>query len=143
MEFSFSSWSLRMRMINLDLVSMPEIGGDFFLGIISKPVIKCQKFSVSSRCARLSRRNSHSCLEIEKMTLADLWTCLSTSTRLSTFSHLQPAEEPLGPSQRTQGKVSRVEPHRRLKQGDQRGLQVSRVPPEGPPSKTTRVHRQG
>ena len=71
-EFSFSSRSLRMKIINLDLVSMPDIGGDFFLGIVSKPDIKCQKFSVSSRCARLNRRNSHSRLEIKKKTLADL-----------------------------------------------------------------------
>ena len=55
MEVSFLSRSLRMRIINLDLVSMPEIGGDFFLGIVSKPDIKCQKFSVSSQCARLNR----------------------------------------------------------------------------------------
>ena len=72
MEFSFSSRSLRMRIINFDLVSMPAIGGDFFLGIVSKPDIKCQKFSVSSRCARLNQRNSHSRFENEKMTLADL-----------------------------------------------------------------------
>ena len=44
----------------------------FFLGLVSKPEIKCQKFSVSSRCARLNQRNSHSRLENEKMTLADL-----------------------------------------------------------------------
>ena len=49
MEFSFSSRSLRMRIINLNLISMPEFGGDFFLGIVSKPDIKCQKFSVSMR----------------------------------------------------------------------------------------------
>ena len=72
MEVSFLSRSLRMRIINLDLVSMPEIGGDFFLGIVSKPDIKCQKFLVSSRCVRFSRRNSHYRLEIEKVTLADL-----------------------------------------------------------------------
>ena len=28
---------------------------------------------VSSRCARLNRRNSHSRLEVEKVTLVDLW----------------------------------------------------------------------
>ena len=69
----------------LDLVSKPENEDNksgsrldardwriFFLGLVSKPEIKCQKFSVSSRCARLNRRNSHSRLEIEKMTLADL-----------------------------------------------------------------------
>ena len=44
----------------------------FFLGLVSKPEIKCQKFSVLSRSARLNQRNSHSRLEIEKMTLADL-----------------------------------------------------------------------
>ena len=65
---------------------MPEIEDDkfrsrhdardwrrFFLGLVSKPEIKCQKFSVSSRCARLNWRNSHSRLENEKMTLANLW----------------------------------------------------------------------
>ena len=41
----------------------------FFLGLVSKPEFKCQKFSVSSRSARLNQRNSHSRLEIEKMTL--------------------------------------------------------------------------
>ena len=69
----------------LDLVSKPENEDNksgsrldardwriFFLGLVSKPEIKCQKFSVSSRCARLNRRNSHSRLEIEKITLADL-----------------------------------------------------------------------
>ena len=68
----------------LVLVSMPESEKNksrsrldardwrrFFLGLISKPEIKCQKFSVSSRCARLNQRNSHSRLEIEKTTLAD------------------------------------------------------------------------
>ena len=45
----------------------------FFLGLVSKPEIKCQKFSVSSRCVRLSRRNFLYRLEIEKVTLADLW----------------------------------------------------------------------
>ena len=57
-EFSISSRSLRMLIINLNLVSMLEIVGHFF--------------SVSSRSMRLSVRNSHSRLEIEKMTLADL-----------------------------------------------------------------------
>ena len=61
-----------MKIINLDLVLMPEIGGDFFLGLVLKPEIECQKFLVSSRCARLNQRNSHSRLENEKMTLADL-----------------------------------------------------------------------
>ena len=69
----------------LDLVSKPENEDNksgsrlnardwriFFLGLVSKPEIKCQKFSVSSRCARLNQRNSHSRLEKEKMTLADL-----------------------------------------------------------------------
>ena len=49
-EFSFSSQSLRMKIINLDLVSMLEIGGDFF--------------SVSSRSLRLSVRNSRSRLDV-------------------------------------------------------------------------------
>ena len=65
-DFSFSSRSLRMKIINLDLVSMPEIGGDCFLGLVLKPEIECQKFSVSSRCARLNQKNSHPRLEIEK-----------------------------------------------------------------------------
>ena len=72
LELLFSSRSLRMKIINLDLVSMPEIGGDCFLGLVLKPEIECQKFSVSSRCARLNQKNSHPRLEIEKMTLADL-----------------------------------------------------------------------
>ena len=71
-EFSISSQSLRMLIINLDIVSILEIGGYFFL-VLSLEAWECQKFSVSSRCARLSRRNSHFRLEIEKMTLADLW----------------------------------------------------------------------
>ena len=71
-DFSFSSRSLRMKMINLDLVLMPEIGGDFFLGLVLKPEIECQKFSVSSRSARLNQSNPHTRQEIEKMTLADL-----------------------------------------------------------------------
>ena len=37
------------------------------------PKIKCQKFSVSSQCARLNQGNSHSRLDNKKMTLADLW----------------------------------------------------------------------
>ena len=45
----------------------------FILSLVSRPEIKCQEFSVSSRCARLNQRNSHSRLENEKMTLADLW----------------------------------------------------------------------
>ena len=49
-EISFSSRSLRMKIINLDLLSMPEIGGDFF--------------SVSSRSLRLSVRNSRSRLDV-------------------------------------------------------------------------------
>ena len=72
-EFSFSSRNLRVKIINLDLVSMPEIGGNFFLGLVSKPESKCQEFSVSSRWTRLNRKNSHSRLEIEKTTLADHW----------------------------------------------------------------------
>ena len=43
---------------------MPKIGGDFFL--VSKLEIKCQKFSVSSRCVRLNQRNSLSHLDNEK-----------------------------------------------------------------------------
>ena len=43
----------------------------FFLGLVSKPESKCQEFSVSSRWTRLTRRNSHSRLVIEKTTLAD------------------------------------------------------------------------
>ena len=50
MEVSFLSRSLRMRIINLDLVSMPEIEGDLF--------------SVSSRSLRLSVRNSRSRLDV-------------------------------------------------------------------------------
>ena len=49
-EFSFSSQSLRVKIINLDLVLMPEIGGDFF--------------SVWSRSLRLSVRNSRSRLVV-------------------------------------------------------------------------------
>ena len=49
-EFSFSSRCLRLKIINLDLVSMPEIGGDFF--------------SVLSWSLRLSVRNSRSCLDV-------------------------------------------------------------------------------
>ena len=63
--------SLRMKKINLDLVSMTEIEEELFS--ISKPEIKCQKILVSSRCARLNRRNSHSRLKVEKVTLVDLW----------------------------------------------------------------------
>ena len=69
---SISPRSLRMLIINLNLVSMLEIVGHFFL-FSSRSMIKCQKFLVSSRCTRLSRRNSHYRLEIEKVTLADLW----------------------------------------------------------------------
>ena len=71
-EFSLSSRSLRMLIINLDLDLDARDWRTFFLCLVSKYEIKCQKFSVSSQCARLSRRNSHSRLEIEKMTLADL-----------------------------------------------------------------------
>ena len=46
------------------------------LGLVSKPESKCQELSVSSRWTRLNQRNSHSRLEIEKTTLADLW-CVS------------------------------------------------------------------
>ena len=61
-------------MINLDLISRPEIEGEFFfLDLVSKLEIKCQKILVSSRYARLNRRNSHSRLEVEKVTLVDLW----------------------------------------------------------------------
>ena len=52
-EFSFSSWSLRMKIKNLDLVSMPKIGGDFF--------------SISSRSLRLSDRNSRSRLDVRDL----------------------------------------------------------------------------
>ena len=48
-EFSFSSRSLRVKIINLDLVSMPEIGGNFFL--------------VLSQSLRESDRNSRSRLD--------------------------------------------------------------------------------
>ena len=48
-EFSFLSRSLRVKIINLDLVSMPEIGGNFFL--------------VSSRSLRVSVGNSRSRLD--------------------------------------------------------------------------------
>ena len=81
---------------------MPEIEDDkfrsrldardwrrFFLGLVLKPEIKCQKFSVSSRSARLNQRNSHSRLEIEKMTLVDLWyevNCLQRSPSWSSVS---------------------------------------------------------
>ena len=59
-----------MKKINLDLVLKTEIEEELFS--ISKPEIKCHKILVSSRCARLNRRNSHSRLEVEKMTLVDL-----------------------------------------------------------------------
>ena len=49
-EFSFLSRCLRLKIINLDLVSMPEIGRDIF--------------SVSSRSLRLSVRNSRSRLDV-------------------------------------------------------------------------------
>ena len=49
-KISFSSQSLRMKIINLDLVSMPEIGRDLF--------------SVSFRSLRLSVRNSRSRLDV-------------------------------------------------------------------------------
>ena len=61
----------------------------FFLGLVSKPEIKCQKFWVSSRCARLNLRNSHSHLENEKMTLADLCTQLATLCAAAPVLHLQ------------------------------------------------------
>ena len=48
-EFSFLSRSLRVKIISLDLVSMPEIGGNFF--------------SVSSWSLRVSVRNSRSRLD--------------------------------------------------------------------------------
>ena len=61
-------------MINLDLISRPEIEGEFFfLDLVSKLEIKCQQILVSSRYARLNRRNSHSRLEVEKVTLVDPW----------------------------------------------------------------------
>ena len=49
-EFSFLSRSLRIKIINLDLVSMPEIGRDLF--------------SVSSWSLRLRVRNSRSRLDV-------------------------------------------------------------------------------
>ena len=67
--FSFSSRNTRSKKEILILVSKHKKN---FLGLVSKPEIKCQKFSVSSRCARLNQRNSHSRLENEKVTLADL-----------------------------------------------------------------------
>ena len=71
----------------LVLVSMPEIEANkirsrfdarywrrFFLGLVSKPDIKRQKFSVSSWSARLNpEKFPFSCLEIERITLADPW----------------------------------------------------------------------
>ena len=59
----------------------------FFLGLVSKPESKCQEFSVSSRWTRLNRRNSHSRLEIEKNTLADLW-CRFCTVYLVRFSFM-------------------------------------------------------
>ena len=44
----------------------------FFLDLVSKPEIKCQKILVLSQCAKLKRKNSHSRLEVEKVTLVDL-----------------------------------------------------------------------
>ena len=62
-----------MKIINLDLISLPEIEGEFFfLDLVSKLEIKCQKILVSSRCGRLNRRNSHSRREVEKVTFVDL-----------------------------------------------------------------------
>ena len=58
-------------MINLDLVSMTEIEEVFF-SILSRSLRSSVK-KFSSRCARLNRRNSHSRLEVEKVTLVDLW----------------------------------------------------------------------
>ena len=83
-NFSLLVLSLSIKRI-LVLVSMPEIEDNlsrcrldardwmrFFLGLVLKPEIKHLKFSVSSQSARLDPKNSHSRLEIEKMTLADL-----------------------------------------------------------------------
>ena len=67
-EFSFSSLSLRTKLINLDDRDQRR----FFLDLVSKPEIKCQKIVVLSQCARLNRKNSHSRLEVEKVTLVDL-----------------------------------------------------------------------
>ena len=62
-----------MKIINLDLFSLPEIEGEFFFfDIVLKLEIKCQKILVLSRCARLNRRNFHSRLKVEKVTLVDL-----------------------------------------------------------------------
>ena len=68
-----------MKIINLDLISLPEIEGEFFfLDLVSKLEIKCQKVLVSSRYARLNRKNSHSRLEVEKVTLVELCPIVST-----------------------------------------------------------------
>ena len=50
LELLFSSRSLRMKIINLDLVSMPEIEGDFF--------------SISSRSLRLNVKKVSSRLDV-------------------------------------------------------------------------------
>ena len=89
-----ASQNSRSRLKNrdqIDLVSKPENVDNksqsrlnardcrtFFLGLVSKHEIKCQKFSVASRCARFNRRNSHSRLEIEKMILVDICYTLLT-----------------------------------------------------------------
>ena len=89
-SFIFSRSTTRNYFLSLDLrsnkfSSKPENEDDksgsrlddrdwrrIFLDLVSKPEIKCQKILVSSRCARLNGRNSHSRLEIEKVTLVDL-----------------------------------------------------------------------
>ena len=63
-----------MKIINIDLISLPDIEGEFFfLDLVSKLEIKCQKILVSSWYAKLNWRNSHPRLEVEKVTLVDLW----------------------------------------------------------------------
>ena len=60
---------------------MPKIEGDFFSISSGSPRLSVKKSLVSSRCARLNRRNSHSRLENGKMTLADLWSEPSLNIR--------------------------------------------------------------
>ena len=73
----------------------------FFLGLVSKHEIKCQKLSVSSRCARLSRRISHSRLEIKKNDSR----CPLVWGR--SFESLNPAMTRLGP---VSGEPSEMDP---------------------------------
>ena len=89
-ELSFSSRKLRSNQKNFGLVSKPENEDNksrsriddqdwrrIFLDHVSKPEIKSQKILTSSWCARLNRRNSHSRLQVEKVTLVDLWPTVS------------------------------------------------------------------